>query len=71
MHQQSRDATVAVAAILARKNNDGLCESIFVFVLCRPIPLGAAWLLHHTARPALAHALLLCMIYRTAPSLRA
>src|ERR1700678_489386 len=72
MHQQGRDAPVAVTAILAGQNNDGLCESIFVFALCWPVALRAAWLLHHTARPAFAHPVLkMSMIHRTAPSLRA
>jgi hypothetical protein len=49
-----------------------LGELIFVFALCRLIALGAAWLLGQAARFALTRSILmLSMIDRTAPSLRA
>jgi hypothetical protein len=69
--QQRRDAPVSVASILARQCNDRLGESIFVFTLCRVIAMRTAWLLHQSARSALAHALLLRMLSRTTASLRA
>src|SRR5271156_2940021 len=71
-NQQRRNAPIAITAILAGQNNDGLRESIFVFAPCRSITLRAAWLLYHPTRPALAHpVLLMSMIHRTAPSLGA
>jgi hypothetical protein len=72
MLQQRRDPTIAVAAILAGQHNDGLGERIFVVPLRRPVPLRAAWLFHHSARPALAHSMSLSRVAdRTASSFRA
>jgi hypothetical protein len=69
--QQSCDAPVAIAPILAGQQNNGLGESIFVFALCRLVALRAAWLVHQLARSPLTHAMLAGMVYRTAPSFRA
>ena len=69
--KQRGDPPIPVAAILAGQNDNGLGESIFVFPLCRPVALRAAWLVHQLARTALAHALLLRMIDRKSSSLRA
>jgi hypothetical protein len=46
-------------------------ERIFVLALCRQIALCAAWLVHQPARLSLAQALLLSMIHRHTPTLRA
>src|ERR1700720_318472 len=71
-NQQRRDAPVAVTTVLTGKSNDGLREPIFILALRRSIALGAAWLLDHATRPALAHSvLLMSMIHRAAPSLGA
>jgi hypothetical protein len=69
--QQSCDAPVAIAPILAGQQNNGLGESIFVFALCRLVALRTAWLVHQLARSPLTHALLAGMLYRTAPLFRA
>jgi hypothetical protein len=69
--QHRRDPAIAVTSILAGELHDGLGECILIFTLCQLVALRAAWLVDQPARPSLAHALLLSMIYCTAPSFRA
>ena len=70
--EQRRDPAISLAAILTGQRHDGLGERIFIVSLRRPVALGAAWLLHHTARQPLAHPMRITrMQHRTAPSFRA
>jgi hypothetical protein len=69
--KQRRDPAIPVTSILAGKIDDGAGKRIFVLAQCRSIALRAAWLVHQPARPALAQALLLSMIHRCPPTLRA
>ena len=68
---QRRDLTISVTFILAGEIDDRPGERIAVLTRCRSIALRAAWLVHRPARPALAQALILSMIYRCPPSFRA
>jgi hypothetical protein len=70
--KQRRDPAIPITSILAGKSNDGLCQTIFILSLCRPIALRAAWLLRQAARSTLGKPMLLLrMRHRTTASLRA
>ena len=70
--QQHRNATIAIAAILAGQPDDCLGQRIFVVSLCRPVALRATWLVHQVARSSLADSMHAAgMADRTTPSLRA
>ena len=70
--EQRRDPAVSITAILTGQRDDGLSKRFFVVSLRRPVALGAAWLLHHTARQPFAHPMPITrMDHRTAPSFRA
>ena len=70
--QQRRDPPVAVTAILTGQGNDCSSQRIFIHSLDRHVALRSAPLIHQPASMPLGKLMLLLrMLYRTAPPLRA
>jgi hypothetical protein len=66
--QRHRDASVALAAILAGQHDNGPGQCIFIITLCRLVALRALWLIHQLARSPLTDAMLFPrMAHRTTP----